>query len=245
MLVFDCFALSEAGHDPEVNEDFMVLDPTAGVFAVADGIGGRPGGERASRVAAERLVELVTGSASDTRSEAGLRDIVAEVNRAVRQIAEEDPALTGVGTTLSAALVDGPQGKIVHVGDSRIFLFRDDELHQLTRDHTLESDFQLESPDTETRLNPRLAGMLTRTIGTEETVEPDVENIEVRSGDWLILATDGVTKALGVDEMREALLRNPGERAETICTRIFRMALDPPPGDDMTLGVVVIREGTE
>ncbi len=227
------------GHDLEVNEDSIHLDPEAGIFVVADGMGGRPGGDTASRMAMERFVELCI-SAPEVPDAEGFRHIIGEVNRRVRELAQDDQVLTGMGTTLSAIIVDGDRGTLVHVGDSRIFLFRDDDLRQLTTDHTVEAEFRVESPDTAAELNPRVAGMLTRTIGTEENVDPEIRIIELQGGDSLLLATDGITKVLTITEIRDTLCGLRTESAETKCTRLFQAAQEKTLLDDTTLGVVTV-----
>lgn len=233
------FALSAPGPDQEVNEDFIHLDPEAGIFVVADGMGGRPGGDTASRIATERFVELCTGGPGLPDDE-GFLHIIAEVNGMVRDAADADPALTGMGSTLSAVVINGDRAAVVHVGDSRIFLFREEDLCQLTTDHTVEVEFRREAPDASVELNPQVAGMLTRAIGTEEGVEPEILHLEFRTGDSLLLVSDGIGKVLTTMEIQEACRSLAAESAETTCTRLFQVAQDKKPMDDTTLGVVKI-----
>jgi len=148
-----------------------------------------------------------------------------------------------VGTTLSALLVDGSGGTVVHVGDSRILRWRGGTLGQLTSDHTVEAEYRREASDAATPLNPRIGSMLARAVGARETVEADIVDVDLRDGDVLLLVTDGVYKVLEPASL-EALLREApeGESAEAMCVHLFESTRARGPEDDTTLGVVTVRE---
>ncbi|NJD10210.1 MAG: serine/threonine-protein phosphatase [Gemmatimonadetes bacterium] len=243
MLVLDCCALSEAGRRPEANEDFISMNPAVGLFAVADGMGGRPGGEKASCLAVETFLSRAAPVGNHRADHDSLRRIVAEVNRAVRALGESDPMLTGIGTTLSALVLDETGGTVVHVGDSRILRFRNGRLRQLTSDHTVEAEYRREASEAAAPLNPSIGAMLARAIGTRETVTADFLDIDVQGGDMLLLVTDGVSKVLEPAAL-EALLRasDGAEDARGICTRLLQAVLGRRPDDDATLGVVCVSE---
>jgi PPM family protein phosphatase len=178
-------ARTDVGRVRQGNEDsFMAEDP---LFAVADGMGGHQGGEVASRVALETI-----GSAADGGSD--LASVVREANRAVFTRASEDPGLAGMGTTLTAVLVDGDRLHVAHVGDSRMYLLRDGRLERVTKDHTV-----VENLVEEGRLTPKEASIhpqrsiLTRALGVEEDVRVDETDVDVVPGDRVLLCSDGLT----------------------------------------------------
>lgn len=239
MSHFDCFALSEQGAGLETNDDFAALDAERGIFIVADGMGGRPGGARASSVAVNSFLEQMRSMDGPARLEESiLRRALARANSEVRSIGAADPLFSGLGTTLSAVVMNGTQGKLVHVGDSRIYLFRDGELRQLTRDHTLAAEL-LErkhvSPEG-ARRHP-LRHVLSRSLGSQDVVEPDLGDLVLTRSDWLILATDGLTKALAPERLRHLLAAGTAENAEAMCREVMKAAISQNPDDNVTLAV--------
>jgi protein phosphatase len=182
----------------------------------------------------------MTGGRTDRDA---LRRIVEEVNRDVRSLGDADAALAGVGTTLSAVLLDGSGGMVVHVGDSRILRYREGALGQLTSDHTVEAEYRREASEAAAPLNPRIGSLLARAIGARETVEAEILEVDLRDGDVLLLVTDGVSKVLETAVL-ERLLReaHAGESAQAICVRLFEATRAGGPDDDTTVGVVTIRE---
>ncbi len=243
MLAFDGYAVSDAGSWGGVNEDHVLMDTGAGLFAVADGMGGRPGGETASRLAVETFARLVAQVDRTERDHDRLRKIADETNRAVRTLGESDVALSGTGTTFSALLLDASGGTVVHVGDSRILRFRNGALTQLTSDHTVEAEYRRHASAAAEPLNPRIGSMLARALGAQETVDPEILDVDLRSGDVFLLATDGVAKVLAPAAL-ESLLGSGdgGESAEAICVRLIHAVRARNPVDDATVGVVTVCE---
>ena len=251
MPTFDCFALSDAGRDPDGNEDACVLDEGAGVFVIADGVGGRPGGARASRVAATTFVDLLRGTPPSQRLEnATLENAVSRVHDAVLRAGDEDENVRGLASTLSAVVVedrqsclspdDGQAGlpvfhaKVVHVGDSRVYHLRNGSIEQLTRDHTIAAELEAEGVSGG-NIGRRFRSMLSRAIGSGESVTPDVRDVTLASGDCLLLVTDGISKMLAAEELRALA---SGADAHMICDRIFHAALEKGATDNLTVAVV-------
>ncbi len=177
---------TDIGHVREGNEDaYLSHDP---LFVVADGMGGHVGGEVASGLAVETIERLFT------RGEGELAEQVREANRAVFQRAALDRSVAGMGTTLTAALLEGQRVHIAHVGDSRAYLLRDGELARLTDDHTLVHQMVLdgELTEAEAEVHPH-RNILTRVLGVDPDIEVDERWLEVRSGDRLIVCSDGLT----------------------------------------------------
>jgi protein phosphatase len=194
--------LTDPGRVRRRNEDSFVCDPP--LFAVADGMGGAQAGEVASRLAAAAFHEYHEADALDP--EARLRSIIQEANRRIYARASSDPHASGMGTTITAALVSGSRVSVGHVGDSRAYLFRDDVLEQLTEDHSLVADLVRSG-----RLTPEEAeahpqrSVITRALGTDAAVAVDSFSVEAKPGDVFLLCSDGLTTMLASDSVRRAL----------------------------------------
>jgi protein phosphatase len=204
-------AATDIGQVREGNEDsFLVVAP---LYAVADGMGGHRGGEVASSLALETVQGMFE------RKEGSLADQVVEANRAVFDRSKNDRSVSGMGTTLTAALVDGSRVHLVHVGDSRAYLLRGGELAQLTEDHTLVHRMVMEGEisQEEAETHPHRS-ILTRALGVDQSVQVDEGDVEVAAGDRLLLCTDGLTGMVPEGQIREILLESadPQEAVEKL-----------------------------
>lgn len=204
-------AATDVGRVREGNEDaFLVLDP---LFVVADGMGGARGGEVASNLAVDTIRRLFE------RSEGSLTEQVEEANRTVFERSQQDREVSGMGTTLTAALVEGGRARLAHVGDSRAYLFRDGELHLVTEDHTLvrrmvqEGEISAEEAETHPHRN-----ILTRVLGVDGAVVVDEGLLDLREGDRILLCTDGLSGMVGAGEIAAILggTRDPQEAADRL-----------------------------
>jgi serine/threonine protein phosphatase PrpC len=180
-------AITDAGRKRRRNEDAYVLEPP--LFAVADGMGGAQAGEIASRIAASVLRDSATDS-----GEAAVATLIQEANRRVYEAAATDEARSGMGTTITAALVEDGTVRIGHVGDSRAYRVRDGRLEQLTEDHSLVGELVRSgrlSPE-EAEVHPQRS-VITRALGTDPDVDVDTFSVEARPGDVFMLCSDGLT----------------------------------------------------
>jgi protein phosphatase len=218
------------------------MDPDGGIFVVADGLGGRPGGETASRRAAEVFAQLVSCGAGTRHDHDALRAAVGETNRAVRALGDTEAALAGSGTTLSALVLDASGATVVHVGDSRILLFRSGALTQLTTDHTVEAEYRREAAGHAVPLNPAVGTLLARAVGAGDAVEPQILDTDLRDGDVFLLVTDGIGKVLDHAAL-EALVAGcrSSTQVQEVCERVFEAVRAAAPADDTTVGVVRVR----
>ena len=195
-------ATTDIGRVREGNEDsYLVLEP---LYVVADGMGGHRGGEVASSLALETVQGMFE------RREGSLAEQVAEANRAVFDRSQNDRSVSGMGTTLTAAQVDGNRVHLVHVGDSRAYLLRGGELTQITEDHTLVHRMVMEGEITpeEAETHPHRS-ILTRALGVDQTIQVDEGDIEVVPGDRLLLCTDGLSGMVPEGQIREIALETP------------------------------------
>jgi serine/threonine protein phosphatase PrpC len=243
---------SDVGRQRSANEDSLVLRPP--FFAVADGMGGAKAGEVASAIAA-RAVEDAPAAAQ--QAEAQLTQVLREANRRIYDLALTDEAHRGMGTTLTAAKVQGDEISLGHVGDSRAYLMRDGELSQLTRDHSLVAELERSGQITpEAAEHHPQRSIITRALGPEPDVEVDTYTLAGRDGDLFLLCSDGLTSmisdddvsailrsAADLDSAAEALIRaaNQSGGKDNITVVMFRLAEDESgadgalPGDEETI----------
>ena len=184
------------------NEDSLVVAPP--LFAVADGMGGHAAGEVASEIAVRVLSEL----APEHPDVEALGRAIEEANRAVIQAAREGRGRQGMGTTMTAAMLEGERLVIAQVGDSRAYLLHQGKLQQLTRDHSLMADMieagQL-TPE-EARTHPQRS-VITRALGSDAHLHPDIYEINVETGDRLLICSDGLSGMIFDDQIENTLRR--------------------------------------
>jgi protein phosphatase len=195
--------VTDTGRKRRRNEDAFVCEPP--LFAVADGMGGAQAGEVASQLAAAALRE---GRAAPADADA-LVSLIQEANRRVYARSNEDPSASGMGTTMTVALVQDGTIVIGHVGDSRAYRLRDGRLEQLTDDHSLVNELmksgRLSPEDAET--HPQRS-VITRALGTDPDVDVDVDVVETQDGDLYLLCSDGLTTMLDDESILELIERN-------------------------------------
>jgi protein phosphatase len=194
---------SDTGKKRRRNEDSYVVAPP--LFAVADGMGGAQAGEVASKLAAAALEDTDSGSSSGQERVVAL---IQEANRRVYARANTDPATSGMGTTMTVALVEGQMVTIGHVGDSRAYLVRAGSLEQLTEDHSLVNELlksgKLSPQEAET--HPQRS-VITRAVGTDPDVEVDAFTVDALEGDVFLLCSDGLTDMVDDDGILDVVER--------------------------------------
>jgi PPM family protein phosphatase len=192
---------TDTGRSRIANEDsYFARSP---LFAVADGMGGAQAGEVASRMAAEAFEPAERG---DAPAEAFLRTIAQDANKQIHSLAQHDATRSGMGTTLTSALVDGDDVVIGHVGDSRAYRLRDGELSLLTADHSLVEELRRQGrlTDAQAKDHPQRS-IITRALGPESEVEVDTMTYSGRPGDTYLICSDGLTTMVKEDRIREIL----------------------------------------
>jgi len=221
------FGATDPGKKRSNNEDAYLLNDTLGLYAVADGIGGNEGGEVASRIAVETLEEAMPdllGDANRTPPSGvvmkadprliALRQVITLSNRKLRQAREQDPELSGMGTTLTALLLRNNQAYIAQIGDSRAYLLRSGEFTQLTSDHSYVAEQVAASILTlqQARLSP-YRHVITRALGIDEEAEADFFAHALKQGDRFLLCSDGLTEMVDDAEIGKILAGSPPQEA--------------------------------
>lgn len=220
------------------NQDAPIVSEKLRLYGVADGMGGHKGGEVASTSARDDLLRELEGK---TPSVAALSGAIEEVNRQIYHQQEHDDALTGMGTTLSVLWMSDNFVYIGHVGDSRVYLLRDGEFKQMTLDHSLVEQLVREGVLTEEEAqNHPMRNIITRAIGTDESVEVDVVVEERRKGDLWLACSDGLHGMVDDRQMRDALRQYAPEKAADV---LLKAALDAGGRDNVTL--VIVHDGEE
>jgi serine/threonine protein phosphatase PrpC len=220
---------TDIGRVRERNEDSVLVSPP--LYVVADGMGGHRGGQVASQVALEAMEGLAT------EGRGSLADHVRRANRAVWDRSVEDERLSGMGTTLTAAQIDGASALIAHVGDSRAYLLHGGSLQQLTTDHTLVARMVKsgEITEAEAEVHPH-KNVLTRALGTDEEVEVDEDSIALVDGDRLLLCSDGLTGMVTEDQI-QAILEN-SDQPQQAADRLVKAANRAGGIDNITVVVL-------
>jgi serine/threonine protein phosphatase PrpC len=192
---------SDTGRKRRRNEDSYVIAPP--IFAVADGMGGAQAGEIASRLAAAALEDTDPGAKSGAER---VTSLIQEANRRVHQRAIADPATSGMGTTMTVALVEGTRVTFGHVGDSRAYRYRDGAIEQITEDHSLVNELLKSgklSPE-EADSHPQRS-VITRAVGTDPDVDVDSFTIDAEVGDVFLICSDGLTDMVDDEDIRSVL----------------------------------------
>jgi len=234
--VVEHVALSDVGRHREGNEDSMLEDPP--LFVVADGMGGAQAGEVASGMAVNTLGEMPP---DDGNVEEELVEAITEANRRIHEMAQNDRDLSGMGTTLTAAVVHDGKVTIGHVGDSRAYRWREGELAQLTDDHSLVAELERHGKITaaEARVHPQRS-MILRALGIEEEVEVDTYCFVGAPDDVFLLCSDGLSGLVHDEVIAEVL--DGCETLEDSAERLIELANLSGGPDNIT--AVLFRLGT-
>ena len=240
MLLLEHHGVTDPGKVRKNNEDSLLVgegrDET--LFAVADGIGGFEAGEVASSIATEALKELEPLSP--------LEDAIREANRRILAAARGDEKLSGMGTTVVAMRFGGtreePTAEISHVGDSRAYLLRGNDLKPVTEDHSLVAELVRSGDLTRAQASEHpQKNLITRALGAEEEVDVDTAVLPVEAGDRLLLCSDGLSDMVPETKMLDLLTSHPEDTEKTVHA-LVRAALDAGGADNITVVVVDVRE---
>jgi protein phosphatase len=230
--------LTDVGRVRTSNEDCMGLFPDLNLFVVADGMGGHAAGEVASSMAVESLREsLSKNEGADTHSPAPhrLEKAIKSSNQKIYEAGKQSPALAGMGTTIVSVLLDQDTAYIGYVGDSRVYLFRQNEISQLTTDHSLVNEYLKKGMMTqqEAERHP-LKHVLSRALGTALAVEVDILSVPLKSEDILLLCSDGLSNTVTQQIMLQTLKQSTGNLQEA-CQQLIAQGNNRGGVDNITV----------
>ena len=236
--MLEAFGLSDPGCVRANNEDYFISDSEGGVFILADGMGGANAGEYASHLSADMLYQFLCQSSTD-----GLNSLEAgfhEANWAVRQAAQGNPELEGMGTTLLAArFVDHGQLQIGNVGDSRAYLCSQDGLSLITHDQTwvAEVGSRLGLTEEALRRHP-MRHVLTMAVGTTDELRVNSYLLQLKAGDQVLLCSDGLHGVIDEEILRETL--NSEKNLPEKCHYLVEAAKSTGGPDNVTVVLVQV-----
>jgi serine/threonine protein phosphatase PrpC len=233
-------AVSHVGRIRANNQDSGYAGRT--LFLVADGMGGHAGGDVASAIATRRIADADDDYASTVEAAAALEGALIAANRQLAETVIDHSELTGMGTTVSAMILQGDQVVISHIGDSRLYLMRSGELSQISTDHTFVQRLVDAGRITaeEAMVHPRRS-VLMRVLGDVES-SPEIDSmvLDTRAGDRWMLCSDGLSGVVSFDELHELMSSDAG--AKQVADRLVKASLDGGAPDNVTVVVVDIGE---
>jgi PPM family protein phosphatase len=231
-------AMTDRGRKRSSNQDAFGYSIEDGVYLVCDGMGGAAAGEVASSLAIEEVLRHMTSRPD--RSERGnashaAEEAVVAANGAIHERGQRNTRLAGMGTTLVGLLTDERQAWIFHVGDSRCYRLRTGHLHQCTEDHSLvEEQIRLGHMTRAEAARSPLRNVITRALGTQASVTPDVAEADVEAGDLFLLCSDGLTRELSDEKIQTILNTSAADSLEEACTRLIQAANKAGGHDNIT-----------
>jgi len=228
------------------NEDYFGFDERCGIYVVCDGMGGAAAGEVASRLGVEAVIACCRERAKDgairesVNAFAGmsaranlLADAIQFANQQICFSAEQNREQRGMGSTIAAVLVEGQMYSVGHVGDSRVYLLRKGTIRQRTEDHSLVREQVRRGLITaEQAQRSDIQNIITRALGTEQNVEPDLCDLAAEAGDTLLLTSDGLTRHLSDEEIMEIIDGAPS--CKQACQRLITEAKEEGGLDNIT-----------
>ncbi len=187
-----CAGATDIGRKRKTNQDSICLDHSHDFFAVADGMGGHNGGDIASQLSVKIMPEYIQTN-SHIEAEKLMKNVIKEINRAILKKADENPDLSGMGTTVSAIQFSGPQLVIGNVGDSRVYMVNNNLIFQMTRDHSfVQEKLNMGLYTRQDAAKDPQKNVLVRSVGIEADIQIDVFQYRICKNDIFIVCSDGL-----------------------------------------------------
>ncbi|MDD5688586.1 MAG: Stp1/IreP family PP2C-type Ser/Thr phosphatase [Elusimicrobia bacterium] len=254
-MKIEVFGITDLGLNRENNEDSFCIDETINIFVVADGMGGHASGQIASKMAVDVIKERMlyafnndkfehfTSSKPNLSKHANyLVNCIQIANKVIYESGKNYPQNKGMGTTVVSALIVGNNLIVAHVGDSRLYLIRNNDINPLTIDHSIVMEQVRKGLiSTEEASKSDMQNILTRALGTEESVEIDVSEMPINNNDYILLCSDGLLRMVNDKDILKTIteLKKP----ELICGKLIAMANDAGGKDNITVVVAQMQKG--
>ncbi|MDH5513036.1 MAG: Stp1/IreP family PP2C-type Ser/Thr phosphatase [Gammaproteobacteria bacterium] len=248
MSEIQIFGLTDSGRMRDQNEDQIAMAPEAGLVIVADGMGGHRAGEVASRLAVETIMRHVVntlselGPADNSGIEVAMvRDAIQQANQAIYAHARANPEYEGMGSTIVVGLFYGDKLCVGHVGDSRLYRFRDTILEQVTEDHSVVQELVSRGLVTAEEARVSISkNLVTRALGIDPAVEADISEHDVYDDDVYLLCSDGINDVLADGDI-EMMLTEHGRNLETTVKTMVNTANERGGPDNISIILVRVR----
>lgn len=244
--------LTDIGKRRDNNEDIFYTDDHVGIYIVADGMGGHRAGEVASSTVVSSIKDYMeafhTSSEAQEKRGSDMSPAASAVchgielaNRVVYQLSQDQGSYKGMGSTAAVAYIYDNTLVTANVGDSRIYLIRDNDIEQVTQDHTLLAEQMRKNPDWDpSNASIPMKHILLRAVGIHETVEADVYEIQPLPGDLILMCSDGLTDMLSDEEIHRIVLE--GGPLDEICSRLVDSANERGGQDNITVVLAQIQK---
>ncbi|MFC1858934.1 protein phosphatase 2C domain-containing protein [Thermodesulfobacteriota bacterium] len=251
MVVVEASGITDVGQKRKGNEDALYLDDALGLYVVADGMGGHQAGEVASEIVIETVrdyikdpdegdgQELIEPDEAISREANRLLSSIHLANQGVHQVAQTNEAYKGMGSTISAAYFTDDSLIVANVGDSPIYLVHDGNIELLSVTHNVISEQSAVDPEAAKRISKKLGQLLTRAMGIEDSVKPDVCEIQCFKGDMLVISSDGLSDLVSPEEILEVVNE---KRTEEACQTLVDMANERGGHDNITVIVLKVKD---
>jgi protein phosphatase len=248
---------SDIGLVRKKNQDALGLFPEAGLYIVADGIGGRPAGEVASQMTVDLLRDFFVNAKEPSAKAdlASLHDAIFHVNKKVYEASQKNPAYDGMGTTVVALMTDPPQTShgpqesyssevfIGFAGDSRCYLYREENLTQMTQDHSVTNEYiKLGVLTPEAARTHPMKHVISRGVGVASTVQPETFRTAVCAGDLFLLCTDGLSNMVAHEEINALLAQTKSGGLDTAVSALIEGAKKKGGRDNIPVLLVSFEE---
>ena len=245
MVVIESAGITDVGRKRTNNEDSLFIDKGQNLYVVADGMGGHQAGEVASKLVVETIRDYMKRFEEDDNAEE-LEDTdeslskeanrllsgIQLANRGVYHVASNKEKFKGMGSTLSAAYFTDDALILANVGDSPIYLIHNESIELLSVTHNVISEQMAIDPEAAQKIGAQYRNLLTRAMGIEETVLPDISEIPYFLGDKLVISSDGLTDLVDPDEILDVIIN---EKPEKACKTLVDLALDRGGHDNITV----------
>jgi protein phosphatase len=252
MILIESAGITDRGRKRQANEDALFLEDSMGLYVVADGMGGHLAGEVASRMVVETIGDYIRSCQENAENETPIycnQTLSKEANRlmsgihlsnkAVHEAARDNKSYRGMGSTVSAVYFTDGTLIAANVGDSPIYLIRDGQIQLLSVPHTVMAEQSALDPANAEKLGMEFRHVLTRAMGTEESVKADIYEIECFRDDILVISSDGLSDKASPEEIKALV---DGNGSDAACRRLVDLANNRGGDDNITAIVLKIKK---
>jgi PPM family protein phosphatase len=241
LVHYSAAAVSDRGRKRSTNEDAFGYSIEQGVFLVCDGMGGAAAGEVASSLAVDEMMRVLTDRAPEVLLSSLIEQAVSVANEVIYSRAQSNSKLNGMGTTLVALVTEERRIQVLNIGDSRCYRLRAGNLEQITQDHSLvDEQVRLGRMSEAEAVRSPLRNVITRALGTQSRVTPDIFDLDAEPGDLFLLCSDGLIREVS-DGGIEAILSNENALDDK-CTELVNAANRAGGADNITCLLVRVGE---